>query len=102
MSSNIIIVNDGAYRWGADREELEAAMRSLGWEQSGRYWIEPESDNEDDPGAEYTRLCDIVQAIPGMDSANGDWNEPEEGAWDNLPRLQCDPQRSGRHWKVYE
>jgi len=101
MSKNIIIVNDGAYRWGADRAELEDAMRALGWEQDGCYWIEPEGD-EDEPGAQYAALCNMVRALPGMDSANGDWNEPEDGAWDNLPVLMWDQQRSRRHWKVYE
>lgn len=82
-----IIVNDGCYRWGADRAELEAAMRALGWEQEGRYWVEPK---EDEPGEQYARLCNLVQPLPDM----------AEGAWDDMPMLRWVPHVSRRHWRV--
>jgi hypothetical protein len=102
MTNNIVIVNDGAYRWGADRAKLEAALERLGWKQDGRYWTEPKVDDEDDPAAAYTALCQAVSPLDGMDSANGEWNEPSEGAWDDLPELYCRADRGGKVWELRE
>ncbi|HYD30167.1 MAG TPA: hypothetical protein VEB64_04840 [Azospirillaceae bacterium] len=81
-TANIVIVNDGQYRWGADRQALEAAMERLGWAKDGRRrWIEPEGDDEDDPMAAYTALCQEVQPAPGYEPEN---NSEE---WDDLDTL---------------
>lgn len=101
MGKNIIIVNDGAYRWGANRTDLVTAMERLGWTHEGRYWTEPDVEDENDPAAAYTALCAAVSPLAGMDSANGDWQEPDDGAWDELPVFCCLADR-GRVWELCE
>ena len=68
MTANIVIVNDGQYRWGTERANLEAAMERRGWTRKGNRWIEPElrdEDYEDDPAGAYTTLCQDVQPAEG-------------------------------------
>lgn len=75
----IIIVNDGQYRWGADRHELIAAMERMGWTREGSRWTEPATSG--DPTEAYTDLCQAVQPLPGYDP------EQNSDAWDILPTL---------------
>ncbi len=65
--TEIVIVNDGQYRWGADRAELVAALEAQGWTRRGAVWTEPPApgDEPEDIGHAYTRLCEAVQPLPG-------------------------------------
>lgn len=60
--TEIVLVSDsgGFFRWGANRDELLAALNRLGWQQNGNQWIEPE---EDYPLA-YFKLWQIVKPAP--------------------------------------
>ena len=95
-ANNIIIVNDGAYRWGADRDGLEAAMLAQGWERAGRYWIEPDmGGDEDDQIAAYTALCEAVQPEMGYEVGE------QSNDWDRLPEMRCTAEDT-RRWRVTE
>lgn len=83
-----IVVNGGQYRWIADREELVEALVSLGWEQDIPIWTEPE--NEDDPSAEYTRLCERVP----------DRSEEANKEDDSLPSFTYEPHLGLRSWRM--
>ena len=61
--SSVIIVNDGQYRWYADRETFLATLVAQCWTQQGDRWVEPESDDEAGPDSPYARLCDTVQPL---------------------------------------
>jgi len=96
MQCEVIIVNDGAYTWGADRERLEAAMMRLGWTKEytagGVLWIEPEADDAED-GGEYARLCQAVRPLTG-------YGPDERTEWDH-PHLTARPDRLGV-WELFE
>ena len=96
----VIIVNDGAYTWGADRETLEAAMKRLGWTKEytagGVLWIEPEADEDDEDGGEYTRLCHAVPPLTGYAPEDERTDE-----WDDHPHLTARPDRLGV-WELFE
>ena len=73
--SQIIIVDDGQYRWGAECGALMEALDNLGWARSGRRWREPEMGDDTDPAAAYTALCGAVQPATGYgteDDFDGD------------------------------
>lgn len=77
---NIVIVNDGQYRWGADRTELLASLERLGWIRHGSQWTEPASSADDDPTSAYTDLCQIVQPAVG-------YGPDDRGDWDALAQF---------------
>jgi hypothetical protein len=88
--TNIVIVNDGQYRWGADRDLLFAAMERLGWTLDGNRWTEPEPKEDPDANSHYTDLCNTVPHLDGMgpDDARNDMIEAREAGEDphNLPK----------------
>lgn len=91
--SNIIMVNDGQYTWGADRAELEAAMQALGWANEGRTWTEPARGDDDDGASAYTELCQRVQPVSGYGV------DDEKAGADDLPEICWAPDR--QCWMVY-
>lgn len=90
--SRIIIVNDGQYRWGADRAELLGWLRLNDWTIEGSYVEEPEYDGEDLSEAPYNKMCQDVLPVAGY--------EPEHNcaAWDDLPHLTVWPSDGPRVW----
>lgn len=72
MAAEIIVVDDGEYRWGADRSQLLAALRDQGWQETapGR-WQAPEQEPDEDGEydlleAPYTALCRSVRPLAGL------------------------------------
>lgn len=93
MDRKIIIVDDGAYHWGAYQDDLERAMEQHGWTREGRYWVEPERADEDDSAAAYNALCQAVQPVPGMD-IDDDYDRHD------YQMLYCRPDMGGRTWEL--
>jgi hypothetical protein len=93
----IIIVDDGAYRWGAKSSELLGYLRLNGWKIDGQYVTEPEGPGFNEWGdAEgeqpYEALCQAVLPVAGY--------EPEKACkrWDKMRSLRADPQSGPRAW----
>lgn len=91
---NIVIVNDGQYRWGVERPRLYAGLRALGWAQSDHRWAEPEPVDGDDATAAYTALCQHVQPAPGYDP------DDAADAWERLPEFVFRPDLGQRVWML--
>lgn len=70
----IMIVDDGQCLWGADRQEIEAAMLAAEWTQDGNLWKEPR-------GSDYEDLCASVTPAPGF------YPEDDQPDWDQYPAL---------------
>lgn len=70
-ASSLVIVDDGQYRWAADRAQLTAALDAAGWERYGEYatgvalYREPELDEDADSTQAYTELCGDVTSVAG-------------------------------------
>lgn len=81
MAAEIIVVDDGQYKWGADRTQLLAALEAQGWQEtaSGR-WEEPERGEDDDSTAAYTALCGAVDSVAGEGSSEPMTDELLESA----------------------
>jgi hypothetical protein len=66
----VVVVTDGQYRWGAEREQLLAALQALGWERSlaphsgGDCYIEPARESRED--SPYNTLCEHVREAEGF------------------------------------
>ena len=81
MAANIVIVDDGQYRWGADRAQLLAALAEQGWvETASGMWQEPERGEDDDSIAAYTDLCGAVDSMAGEGSTEPVTDELLESA----------------------
>lgn len=81
QTANLVIVDDGQYRWAADRQQLLTALAANGWTQVGdtittgriqrlgAVYQEPECDDPTGPDAPYTVLCGDVDSLSGEGSA---------------------------------
>lgn len=66
-----VVIDDGQYKWAADRGQLVAALERLGWAEQGSsgIWQEPEAgEGDDDSIAAYAALCDLVDSVAGEGS----------------------------------
>ena len=68
-----VVIDDGQYRWAADRAQLLAALAAGNWTEvaPGR-WEEPEADRDtlhddifDAADEPYDRLCSEVDSLAG-------------------------------------
>jgi hypothetical protein len=84
---DLVVVNDGQYRWGADRGKLEAALEKLGWQHEGGLWREPARGEDDDPGAAYAALCREVQPEPGFGPDDYCHDGSNEAGWTYEPGI---------------
>lgn len=69
MNRDIIIVNDGEYRWGANTTDLMVALVVLGWRQDDAgVWYEPNRGKTRCFGQSvaYSELCARVRPIDGL------------------------------------
>ena len=83
MAANIVIVDDGQYRWGADRAQLLAALSEQGWvETASGMWQEPEASAPSDLAGDdpYTALCGMVDSLAGEGSTEPVTDELLESA----------------------
>ena len=59
--TQIVIVDDGQHRWGADEDLLLAGLNSLGWQtENGELYVEPETEADDTGLSAYLALCEAV------------------------------------------
>lgn len=64
-----VIVNDGQYRWAADRARLVEALAEQGWTESAPgMWEEPPAAEDADSTAAYAALCNAVESRAGEGS----------------------------------
>ena len=93
--ADIIIVDDGAYRWGADREELLDYLSDAGWTVAGWKVREPAFDGAAGaPDAPYARLCHHIQPPSGWEAS------ARTKAWDSLPSLRLSEQDGRGVWML--
>lgn len=101
-ANGIIIVDDGAYRWGADAAELLGYFTLHGWEIDGTRVTEPAGPGTDEHGNQllgetpYDALCQDVLPLPGYDTTDAC------AAWNDLPSLTAWPSDGPRAWALHD
>jgi hypothetical protein len=91
---DIIIIDDGAYQWGADKDELLEYLDKAGWTKNGMTVREPEHDEDDDAAAHYTALCQAIQPPDGYEVGC----RTED--WDEMPSFRVTPQDGPDVWTL--
>jgi hypothetical protein len=82
-AGKMVIVDDGQYRWVADKSALIAALDDLGWTKGMHLGRRSRTEPESEDGEAYSALCNRVPALeiePADEMDEFGW-APAEGAW---------------------